>query len=282
MIMFTQAIEGFGERLVRHCRDEAIWAGDLKLRPDCQAVSAQRWRAAAAAAGGQVPASMVIPDCVDDAVGWVLVAIDQGLLTLSFTTESGEIVDLPEEGHGELSGWYGGGKGGWCTISSKERVFDDFAEIAAKWSTGVPASEPSDSAPSQDPVEEENSTRRAIHAFGQLLVRHVRDVAIRSCDLQLTPQSDTPLSRRWRQAALASGGAVPPEVLIPDCVDEAILAFLRAIDQGLLRLSFTATSGETVDLREASGGELAGRYGGWRAKYSKERFADDVANLGST
>jgi hypothetical protein len=129
-------------------------------------------------------------------------------------------------------------------------------------------------------MEELSLRRRAIEELGQLLVRHVRDVAIRSCDLQLTPQSDTPVARRWRQAALASGGAVPAHVLIPDCVDEAILAFLRAIDQGLLPLSFTAESGETVDLREAGGGKLAGRYegpSGWRARYSKERFFDDLA-----
>jgi hypothetical protein len=67
-------------------------------------------------------------------------------------------------------------------------------------------------------------------------------------------------------------------MLIPDCVDETLLAFLRAIDQGLLPLSFTAASGETVDLAKEGGGELAGRYGGWRARYSKERFFDDLAS----
>ena len=116
------------------------------------------------------------------------------------------------------------------------------------------------------------------------VVRHVRDVAIQSCDMQLLPHSQTPVAKRWRRAAIPFDGKVPPHVLIPDCVDEAIFAFLRAIDQGLLRLSFTTESGETVDLTKDGRGELAARYmsnGGWRAKYSKERFFDDSTDCSS-
>jgi hypothetical protein len=165
------------------------------------------------------------------------------------------------------------------SLYSKERMVDagdiDVAAIAAEYGVG-PTPDP---APVQEALP---MPRRAIEELGELLVRHVRDVAIRSCDLQLTPQSDTPVARRWRRAAIASGGAVPPQVLIPDCVDETILAFLRAIEQGLLRLSFTAASFDTVDLAKEGGGELGARYmasDGWRARYSKERFADDAADL---
>jgi len=106
--------------------------------------------------------------------------------------------------------------------------------------------------------------------------RHVRDVAIQSCDLQLLPHSETPMAKRWRKAAIPFNGKVPPEVLIPDCVDETIFTFLRAIDKGLLPLSFTAENGETVDLTKD--GNLAGRYiepGGWRDQFSKERIGKD-------
>jgi hypothetical protein len=274
--MSTQAIDEFGERLVREVRDVAIRGGDLTVRPDYQGVDGKRWRAAAAAAGGQVPADMVIADCVDGTVSVTLYAMDDAnLLHLSFTTKRRETVDLLVEGHGELSGWYGG-TSGWRTWYSKERVvdLDDFADIRAQW--GV------DATPDPAPIQEDlPMPRRAIEELGELLVRHVRDVAIRSCDLQLTPQSDTPVARRWRRAAIASGGAVPPHVLIPDCVDETILAFLRAIDQGLLRLSFTAASGDTVDLAKEGLSKLSERYAGWRAKHSKERFADDLADLAS-
>jgi hypothetical protein len=212
---------------------------------------------------------MVIPYSVDTTVFEVLREIDdQERLPHSLTTQSGETVDLEFLWGGELGVWY------ICTGEcrprySKERFIDD-----------VPLVDPMVASPLV--LEELSPRRRAIEELGQLLVRHVRDVAIRSCDLQLTPQSDTPVARRWRQAAIASGGAVPPEVLIPDCVDETILAFLRAIDQGLLRLSFTAASFDTVDLAKEGGGELGARYmasDGWRARYSKERFADDAADL---
>ena len=280
--MSTQAIEEFGQRLVQHCRDHAIWAGELTLKPDYEGVDGKRWRAAAAAAGGLVPADMVIPDCVDGAVCAVLHEIDsQERLYLSFTTKAGEIVDLLVEGGGELAGWYGG-PNSWRTWYSKERIVDledfDISALAAEWGT---ENIPDDPAPI---LEELQMPRRAIEELGELLVRHVRDVAIQSCDMQLLPHSETPMAQRWRRIAAGFQGQVPPEVLIPDCVDETIFAFLRAIDQGKLRLSFTADSGETVDLVKEGAGTLAKQYmasGGWRAKYSKERFFDDLADVAS-
>jgi hypothetical protein len=71
--------------------------------------------------------------------------------------------------------------------------------------------------------------------------------------------------------------------VIPDCVDEAIFYLLQAIDQGVLRLSYTDETGEVVDLSKAGLGELSGWYmgsGGWRARYSEQRFVDDFADLG--
>lgn len=273
MIMFAEAIEEFGQRLVSQVRDDAMWGCGLKLELDRHTKDAIRWRAAAAIAGGLVPASMVIPDSVDNAVANLLRAVDHELLRLSFTSERGETIYLPEDDHDPMSGWYGG-KGGWRTWYSKERIVDaeDFAHIAEEFGT---AHIPDDPAPNQDELP---MPQRAIEELGELLVRHVRDVAIASCDMQLLPHSNTPMAKRWRRAALPFNGKVPPRVLIPDCVDEALFAFLRAIDNGLLRLSFTAENGETVDLVKAGRGELAARYmasDGWRAKYSKERFFDD-------
>jgi len=65
--------------------------------------------------------------------------------------------------------------------------------------------------------------------------------------------------------------------LIPDCVDAALFFLLNAIDQGVLRLQFTAADGKVVDLTSAGDGELAGWYsgeGGWRSRFSAERIAD--------
>ena len=119
-----------------------------------------------------------------------------------------------------------------------------------------------------------------IEEFAKTLVEQVRDAAIRSCDGQLRPNAGSPIAQRWRQGA--SGAGVPPSVVIPDCVDEAVFYLLQAIDQGLLQLTFRSSDGKMVDLPRDGLGELSGWYmgsGGWRAMYSKERFEDDFADL---
>lgn len=264
--------DGFGQRLVAHCRDASVWAAELPLKSTSESRRDKRWTSAAISAGGVVPPSVVIPDSVDTALSYLLIAIDQEMLGMSFSTARGESVYLPEDGQSELSGWYGGA---WRTWYSKERIedLDDFANPHDESSTnGIP----DDPAPNLDELP---MPRRAIEELGILLVRHVRDVAIRSCDAQLVPDCDTPMAKRWRREAIPFGGRIPPDVLIPDCVDMTIVAFLRAIDQGLLRLSFTAENGDVVDLVKDGQGELASQYlgrEGWRAQFSKERFFEDA------
>lgn len=269
--MFKDAIEEFGERLVEHVRDSAMPQCDLVQDLDRQADGMERLRAAAAAAGGQVPAKIVIPECVDSAVFYALHGMDcDAHLHLLFTTQRGETVDMSVVGWGEPIGWYAGSDE-WRAMYSKERFIDVVADNPSEWGIAKP-----ELARNLDDLE---MPRRAIEELGILLVRHVRDVAIQSCDMQLLPHSQTPMAKRWRRAAIPFNGHVPPQVLIPDCVDEAIYAFLRAIDQGLLPLSYVSENGETVDLVKEGRGELAARYmapDGWRAKYSKERINEDV------
>ncbi len=86
---------------------------------------------------------------------------------------------------------------------------------------------------------------------------------------------------RWRQVLARGAPADAARTVIPDCVDEAIFYLLQAIDQGVLRLSYTDEAGEAVNLSEAGLGELSGWYmgsGGWRAKHSEQRFVDDFAD----
>ena len=79
--------------------------------------------------------------------------------------------------------------------------------------------------------------------------------------------------------------ATPEEfakVRIADIVDYAISSVLYAVDDGLLKISFSRSSGKVVDLNSEGLGELAGWYtgsDGWRAMYTKERFVDYVADL---
>lgn len=118
-----------------------------------------------------------------------------------------------------------------------------------------------------------------LEEFAKLLVQQVRDQAIRSCDRTLRADARSPVGMRWREAAKGKTGT-PPEVVVPDCVDETIFYLLQALDQGMLQLQFVASNGNEVALHED--GELSGWYmgtGGWRAQYSEERFVDDFADL---
>jgi hypothetical protein len=116
---------------------------------------------------------------------------------------------------------------------------------------------------------------REIEEFAKLLVRYVRDASIRSCDSQLRPNSASPIAKRWRNAQ-EGAGAETQRVMVPDCVDDAVFHLLYAIDQGLFQLSFTSSSGRTVNLNTEARGELAGWYmDGWRQRFSEQRFVDE-------
>ncbi len=121
-------------------------------------------------------------------------------------------------------------------------------------------------------------TSRQIEEFAALLVRSVRDTTIRAGDLQSKPGVSAPVAQRWREAGVVDTATT----VIPDVVDEAVFQLLNAIDQGVLRLSFTSEEGSVIDLSEAGRGELAGWYmssGGWRSRYSEERVHDDFGHL---
>src|SRR5262245_7742983 len=117
-----------------------------------------------------------------------------------------------------------------------------------------------------------------IEEFARLLVKHVRDHAVQSCDNLLAPHANSPVAKRWREA----GSPASIATAIPDCIDDTVFFLLHAIDMGFLRLRFESSNGRVVDLTEEGGSELAGWYmgsGGWRARYSEERFVDDFADL---
>jgi len=90
------------------------------------------------------------------------------------------------------------------------------------------------------------------------------------------------VAERWRALADAGDLAAAADILIPDCVDETLFCLLQAIDQGVLRIEFHASTGRALDLVNEGAGELSGRYmstDGWRAQYSVERFVDDFDDL---
>jgi hypothetical protein len=121
-----------------------------------------------------------------------------------------------------------------------------------------------------------------IEEFAKTLIRLVRDASIQSCDRGLLSTAETPVVKRWTKAANEGTPISYARVLIPDIVDETIFYLLHAIDEGGLRIAYTASNGTVVDLTTQGLGELSGWYmgsEGWRGMFSKERFVDDFADL---
>ncbi len=121
-----------------------------------------------------------------------------------------------------------------------------------------------------------------LEQFAKMLVERVRDASIQSNDMALRSTAVSPIAKRWAKAATEQRPFDFAHTVIPDVVDETVFALLQAIDEGLLRITWTAPDGKLVNLTAQGKGELSGWYigsGGWRAMFSKERFVDDFADL---
>jgi hypothetical protein len=102
----------------------------------------------------------------------------------------------------------------------------------------------------------------------------------------LGPDAGSVVAKRWREVMRHTTPESFAKEIIPDIVDDTICGLLFAIDQELLQLSFTASTGETLNLISVARnyGELCGSYGpgtsfGWVAQHSKERFSCDLFDL---
>jgi len=124
MIMPSREIEEFAKILVKEVRDATIEECDSNFRPDVRDVIAQRWRKALGSGDADRIADVLIPDIVDATISYLLRALDQEMLPLTFKASNGKTVDLPKDGEGELVGWCFGGEG-WREKYSRQRVFDD-------------------------------------------------------------------------------------------------------------------------------------------------------------
>jgi hypothetical protein len=104
----------------------------------------------------------------------------------------------------------------------------------------------------------------------------VRGNAVRDADFFIGPECNAKASERLRSSGvdLASIGQGIP--LLIDC---ALLAFLRAVDEGMLELVFRDSSGALTNLAEESKGELVKAFREVQ-KLSTERYfaGDERAN----
>jgi hypothetical protein len=121
--------------------------------------------------------------------------------------------------------------------------------------------------------------KKEIIEFGKVLVQQVRDVAIKSCDVQLHANNmRSPIAKRWRDAKNSGNIDGFGAMVIQDCVDDTIFYLLEAIDHGFLNISLNMPNGEAINLTAEGLGELSGWYAGeWISKYSNERFSNDIS-----
>lgn len=103
--------------------------------------------------------------------------------------------------------------------------------------------------------------------LAKLIVEHVRDRAISNMDGVLYGA----LERRgsathWLPAIEVRDMKKLGEMIIADSVDSALFYLFFALDEGTIRLSYTAADGSMVNLND---GELAGCYGDWAMQFSQ-------------
>jgi len=122
-------IEEFARMLVREVRDRSIASCDSQVNAESNSPVAKRWRQHLTTDSSTGLATSMIPDCIDDALFHLLAAIDAGALHLSFVASNGSVVDLTNEGEGELAGWYMMSKEGWRSKYTEQRFADDLEDL---------------------------------------------------------------------------------------------------------------------------------------------------------
>src|SRR5262245_50317797 len=70
--MATRDVERFAKLLIREVRDRAIDSCDTLLDPEANSLVAQRWRKEAGNRRFNQIAAMMIPDCVDETIFFLL------------------------------------------------------------------------------------------------------------------------------------------------------------------------------------------------------------------
>lgn len=128
--MLKAEIEEFAKVLVREVRDRSVASCDGQMNPESNSPVAKRWRQHLSTDSSTALAKSMIPDCIDDALFHLLHAIDTGALHLSFVANDGSVVDLTNEGEGELSGWYMMSEEGWRSRFTEQRFADDLQDLS--------------------------------------------------------------------------------------------------------------------------------------------------------
>jgi hypothetical protein len=117
--------------------------------------------------------------------------------------------------------------------------------------------------------------------FARQLMQVVRDRAVVACDALIAAAIAGPQGDNWRRVGQPASEAL--QALMPDVVDQVLFELLSAIDSGKLPMSWRDSSGAQQDVEDLGSSETAGWLmmgaGGWRDRYSMQRFNDYTAAL---
>jgi hypothetical protein len=114
--------------------------------------------------------------------------------------------------------------------------------------------------------------------FADQLMRRVRDPAVARCDRLAKGEVRGPAGEYWRRNV--SSGSI--HELIPEIVDSVLFELLDAADNGELNLAWRNADGSCVALHDLGSQEMAGWLvgsGGWRERFSQQRFYDPAGDL---
>jgi hypothetical protein len=105
---------------------------------------------------------------------------------------------------------------------------------------------------------DENMPSPEIEGFARIPVENVDGASIKTCDRRFQANATSPAAKRWKEMARSATREESTKVQILDIVDDAISSVLSAVGDGLLKISFSASSGKVSDLNSEGIGELAG------------------------
>ena len=125
--------------------------------------------------------------------------------------------------------------------------------------------------------EQAEQNERLLNVLGQLLMRRVRDAAIRDWDAILGGRMRSAWSR-WVQKRLESlteEQRAQVQDLVPDIVDTTLHHLLCTLEQAdSVAVGVRASGAAVADNREAAAGDLHGYLSAWVSRFSAERHGE--------
>lgn len=117
-----EALEEFGRKLVQQVRDDTIFSTEVLKNPWSRSPLRSKLNALDRKCVAAV-LDLVIPDIVDSTLFYLLLAIGEGRIRLTYVPDEGESFDLSANHDEELAGWLWNEEG-WIARHSKYPVSD--------------------------------------------------------------------------------------------------------------------------------------------------------------